>query len=203
MRFGMATAAMLAALLGLGAGGALALLKPALEQWAGTGSSQGVSPWWSLPGANLSNSGATQTEGLNLLFLLLPLGLALAGWGVARLLGGRSRRTADETWACGITLKPSMEYNSISFIKPLRRVFQFVLLPFRTIKVTYRIEPYFMESIEYQSGIKSLLNSETVRLLRRVLSYLTTQVKVIQNGSIRLYLTYILVTLLLLLVFTR
>ncbi len=207
MRFGLGLAAALTALLGLGAAGVLALLKPALEQWTGAGSSQAVNPLWSLPSSNLANSGNTNVSGgagnLNLLILLLPLVLIIVGWGIARLLGGKNRRAIDETWACGNTLKPSMEYNSISFIKPLRRVFQFVLLPFREVKITYRIEPYFVERIEYQSGIKSLLNSDTFRLARHFLSYLNTEIKVIQNGSVRLYLSYILVTLLILLVFTR
>ncbi|NWJ46371.1 MAG: hydrogenase 4 subunit B [Chloroflexi bacterium] len=203
MRFGMGLGAFLAITLGLGANGVLALLKPVLEQWTGVGSTHPLSSnlYWSLQSAIPNNQ--TSNEGVVPFLLLLSLLLAIVSWLVIRWLLGRSRRTVDETWACGIELKPTMGYNSISFVSPLRRVFQLVLQPFREIKVTYIVEPYFVEKIEYRSGINSLLQSDVVKLIRKGFSVVTTQIKTIQNGSIRLYLSYILITLVILLIFAR
>ncbi len=96
-----------------------------------------------------------------------------------------------------------MAYTSIAFVKPLRRVFQLVLQPYRETTVSYLVEPYFVERIDYRSGITSLLASDMVRALRHGVFSLVALIRVVQNGSLRLYLGYILVVLVLLLLFAR
>ncbi len=203
MRLGMAGGAALTATVGLASGAVLTLLTPALEQWTSAGSTHlfASSPGWSL---HISGTISTQASGnVFLPVLLLPLFIASLGWFIARWLGGQPRRDVDESWACGVLLKPSMAYTSIAFVKPLRRVFQLVLQPYRETTVSYLVKPYFVERIEYRSGIKSLLASEVVYALRRGIRSLITLIRVVQNGSLRLYLGYILVVLVLVLLFAR
>ncbi len=203
MRLGMAGGAVLAATVGVASGAVLTLLTPTLEQWTGAGSTHLLvsSPGWSL---HISGTIAAQADGnVFLPVLLLPLFVASLGWFIARWLGGPPRRDVDESWACGVQLKPSMAYTSIAFVKPLRRVFQLVLQPYRETTVSYLVEPYFVERIDYRSGITSLLASDMVRALRHGVFSLVALIRVVQNGSLRLYLGYILVVLVLLLLFAR
>ena len=201
MRLGMGGGAVLTATVGVASGAILTLLTPTLEQWTGTGSTQLLAsyPGWSL---HISGTILAQADGnLFLPVLLLPLGVASLGWLIVRWLVGPPQRDVDESWACGVQLKPSMAYTSIAFVKPLRRVFQLVLQPYRETKVSYLVKPYFVERIEYRSGIKSLLASGVIHALRRRIFSLASLIRVVQNGSLRLYLGYILVVLVLLLLF--
>jgi len=96
-----------------------------------------------------------------------------------------------------------MEYTALAFVEPLRRVFRWVLRPYRETRVRYLVEPYFIERIEYRSGITSLLASGVVRWFRRVVLLLTNVITIMQNGSLRLYLGYMLVMLVALLLLVR
>jgi hydrogenase-4 component B len=96
-----------------------------------------------------------------------------------------------------------MEYGATSFVKPLRRVFQAVLLPNRETRVSYLVEPYIIERLEYRSALASFFASPLVRTLRRGGFWCLKQAKTLQNGSLRLYLGYILVTMVILLLLAR
>lgn len=203
MRLSMAASALLVAALGIGATGVLAVLAPVVTQILSPAASTGLrlTLWPTIPGASSVASGAP--GGLATLLLVLPVALLPLAWGGSRWLAGPARARLAETWVCGQTLTPRMEYSAASFAKPLRRIFQMVLLPFREVRVTYASEPYVVERIEYRSGIASALDSALARMVRRLAARGVELVKTIQNGNIRLYLGYILATLVLLLLFAR
>lgn len=203
MRLSMAVGALLVATLGIGAAGVLVVLAPVVAEVFAPAASAGLrlTLWPALPAASSVALGAA--DGLAPLALALPVALLPLAWGLARQLAGPARARLAETWVCGQTLTARMEYSAASFAHPLRRVFHVVLLPFREAHVTYASEPYVVERIEYRAGIASALDSALARTVRRVAARGVELVKTVQNGSIRLYLGYILATLILLLLFAR
>jgi hydrogenase-4 component B len=203
MRLGMVGGAVCIATAGIASPAVLTLLRPLVEQWAGVGSTHLLTTHllWSLPapGPHPSSAGGD----LVLPVLLLPLVIAVLSWYLVRWFAGRTRRRIEETWACGVSLQPSMEYTATAFVKPLRRVFQLVLLPHRETRISYLVEPYIIERAEYRSVIASLFASEGARVLHRRFFSLVNLIKILQNGSLRLYLAYILVVMVLLLILAR
>ncbi len=203
MRLSMAAGALLTVVLGIGAGGAFVALTPVIAVALSPAAAAALQPslWMALPSAPSVAFGGAGS--LAPLALVLPVALLPLGWGLARWIAGPARTRLAETWVCGQTLTPRMEYSATSFAKPLRRVFQAVLLPFREVRVTYASEPYVVERIEYRAGIASALDSALARSARRAGARAIEFVKAGQNGSIRLYLGYILATLILLLLIAR
>jgi hydrogenase-4 component B len=107
---------------------------------------------------------------LFLLFFLIVLFVALNRFA----LSGQSRRTIP--WACGITPEPEFEYSPSGYAQP----FEVVFAKFGSGDSTY------------------LLNSFRKKILPR-LDYLSELASGLQSGNIRLYLFYILLTIILLL----
>lgn len=124
-------------------------------------------------------------------FLITPLGVSQFSPGVifliltgvfivvAVLLGRGAFRTGP-SWACGMpALSPRMQYSATGYSKPLRRTFSFLYHPSR------RVEKFLYQPI--------------ARWIIRA----SEKTKQIQTGHIQLYLSYIFITLLLLLIFVR
>ncbi|MGE5577260.1 MAG: hydrogenase 4 subunit B, partial [Syntrophothermus sp.] len=113
-----------------------------------------------------------------------------------------ARRRVGETWNCGVTLEPVMEYTGASFSKPFRIIFRKVFRPSREIQAYYDASPYFARQITYHGEIRPLfegLYRPGMELLMRIAG----RIRQMQTGSIQTYLAYIFVALVLLLVFAR
>lgn len=205
MRLGMLGGALGAVTLGVTSPAILLLLRPTLEQWAGVGSTHLLATrlTWSLPPSATPNASNAPGGNLVVLSLVLPLLIACVGWVLVRWLAGPARVRRGEIWACGVILKPSMEYDALAFVKPLRRVFQTVLRLHRETRASYLVEPYIIERLEYHSAIASFFASPLARALRRGGFWWIKQAKTFQNGSLRLYLGYILAIMVILLLVAR
>lgn len=140
--------------------------------------------------------------------LLIALGmLVLLGLVpvMVRLLRANRGLQVGETWGCGrIGQTPRMEYTATAFAEPLRRVFGVLYKPIKELTINFHPESrFFVQSITYSSEItrhceKVLYDPLLVRM--RSLGRLA---RLLQAGSIHLYLTYITVILALLLLFAR
>ena len=124
----------------------------------------------------------------------------LLGWLVALVLGGRLRKRYYKTWGCGINLTPRMEYSATGFVQPIKRVFSTIYQP------TIKLETEFLEESRYFAKRK-LFEFHIEPVFQRYLydpvitcfSLTADRLRFIQAGSLHLYLTYIFVTLVLLL----
>ncbi|MFA4843468.1 MAG: proton-conducting transporter membrane subunit [Candidatus Margulisiibacteriota bacterium] len=137
------------------------------------------------------------------LFITLALGVSLASALAAYLFLAGKKVRIGRTWDCGYYQVGSRnEYTATAFSKPFRISFSFFLLPFRkTEKIKdsfYHVKSFVYETYTtkvfkkyfYDAGLGSLLRA--AKTFRRF-----------QAGSIHLYLSYILVTLVLLLLLVR
>ena len=120
----------------------------------------------------------------------LPLGLRLAG-------ASRRLRSAG-TWGCGrVSRTPRMEYTSTAFAEPLRRVFEGLYRPTRDLTIDFHPESkYFVRSIEYKSRLVSWFEAYLYRPLFALTRPLGESGRLIQSGSVHLYITYIVLALL-------
>lgn len=126
--------------------------------------------------------------------------LGVAGFAAYRLLG-RQKARAYKTWDCGYyKLDSRNEYTATAFSKPFRIAFSFFLLPYRrTEKV--RQSYYHVKSFAYETHttkvFKKFIYDPVIAMVLRS----AKSMRRIQPGSIHLYLSYIFVTLLLLVIF--
>jgi len=139
-----------------------------------------------------------------------PVAMAAAGVGLAVLalltvrlvFGGVAERIAPP-WVCGVLLEPRMQYTSSALAKPVRIVFQRLLRPYRAVQHQYAQAAYVVTAVHYEGGIHPVYESYLYRPALGVLLALSSRVRRLQNGSLRMYLSYIFVTLVVVLVLTR
>lgn len=183
MRLAMGLAAFLCLFIGLWPTGVLTLITPIIQARLGAS--------FTPPGLGGAFA-SLQVAGLAL-FALFGLLLALR-W---RLLRDKSQHRAP-TWGCGYNLPtPRMQYTAGSFAQPLLKPFS-VLVPSHThatsLKALFPSEASF---VEHTTDIASeRLWQPVARALLRSLG----QFRRMQQGRVQAYLTYILLTLLGLLV---
>lgn len=199
MRLGMGLLALAALLLGVFPALFIRLLDPAVLVLTGKALAGRASSWaWLAPAPlNYGFAGFSPYVIALLLLGLIPLPF-LAAW----LAGGRARRRVVETWNCGVTLEPVMEYTGASFSKPFRIIFRKVFRPSREIQASYDASPYFARRITYHGEIQPLfegLYRPEMALLMRI----AERIRQVQTGSVQTYLTYIFVALVVLLLFAR
>jgi hydrogenase-4 component B len=119
-----------------------------------------------------------------------------------RLAGGRRKTVYADSWDCGIPgLTPRMQYTATAFTKPLRIIYKRIYLPSRDLKVSYLIKPFFVKSIQYGGEITPFFERYVYEPVTRFIHAIAGRVKLLQSGSLQLYLGYILITLIVLLIF--
>ena len=118
------------------------------------------------------------------------------------IIGGKKNVVYGDSWDCGIThLTSRMQYTATAFIKPVRLIFKRIYLPKREIKVSYFVKPFFVKSIRYSGEITPFFERYVYEPFTGFIPRAAGKVRMLQSGSLRLYLGYILVTLILLLIF--
>ncbi|MBI5194879.1 MAG: hydrogenase 4 subunit B [Nitrospirae bacterium] len=116
--------------------------------------------------------------------------------------GGRKKITYAGSWDCGIPLlTPRMQYTATAFTKPVKLIFKRIYLPRRELKVSYIIKPFFVRSIRYSGEITPFFDKYFYAPVTGFIHKVAERVRLLQSGSLHLYLGYILITLILLLIF--
>jgi len=191
---GMALPALLCILFGLFPSIPVSLLSPAV--FAITGSpveldQQGI---LATPGGAASLSTAALAGVMLLIFIAAAF--------FVRFAGNRRKTVYADSWDCGIRgLTPRMQYTATAFTKPLRIIYKRIYLPSRDMKVSYIIKPFFVRSIHYGGEITPFFERYVYDPVTRAVHAAAGRVKLLQSGSLQLYLGYILITLIVLLIF--
>jgi hydrogenase-4 component B len=131
---------------------------------------------------------------------LLLVALSMLGFGLVVAFGGLAKQRYYKTWGCGINLTPRMEYTATGFVQPIKRVFSTIYQPTVKLETEFLEESrYFAKRRRFEFHIEPIFQKY---LYDPVVAFFTTmadRLRVIQAGSLHLYLTYIFVTLVLLL----
>ncbi|MCL5264833.1 MAG: hydrogenase 4 subunit B [Chloroflexi bacterium] len=139
---------------------------------------------------------------LSVLGLLIALGvLALL---LGRLIGGPGRSRVSPPWVCGIELEPSMQYSATALAKPVRIIFRGLIRPYREIERQHKSGvAYFVSGVSYEAGVHPIYERYFYNPAVRMLLMLANQVRLLQTGSLRMYLSYMFATLVIVLLLTR
>jgi hydrogenase-4 component B len=135
------------------------------------------------------------------LFLSMTLTGVAAAIFVAAARGKRKTMYAD-SWDCGMpSLTSRMQYTATAFTKPIRVIFKRIYLPKRELHISYILKPLFVKSIQYSGEITPFFERYVYEPLTVFIHNAAAKAKMLQSGSLNLYLGYILITLMLLLMF--
>ena len=131
---------------------------------------------------------------------MLLVGAGALGLLIARLCGKGLRARYYKTWGCGLNLTPRMEYTATGFAQPIKQVFETIYQP--TVKLEQEFleqSKYFIKHQRFESHIEPVFEKYLYRPVVTLLLATADRLRIIQAGSLHLYLTYIFVTLVLLL----
>ncbi len=133
------------------------------------------------------------------------LALVLAGAGalglaLVALFGGFPKKRYSRTWGCGLPLTARMEYTATGFVQPIKRVFSAIYQPTVELKTEFLEESkYFAKRRRFEFHIEPVFERYLYRPVVAFVSMLAERLRVIQAGSLHLYLAYMFVTLVVLL----
>lgn len=131
---------------------------------------------------------------------LLLVALSLLGLALAVTFGGRLKTRRYKTWGCGLNLSPRMEYTATGFVQPIKRVFSTIYQPTVKLETEFLAESrYFAKRRHFEFHIEPIFEKYLYDPLVAFFATLADHLKVIQAGSLHLYLTYIFATLIALL----
>lgn len=197
MRLGMALLAIVCVVLGVAPMVVVPLLDRVASPFTG-GSIEGkvlALDGWALAPVNVEFS-SLSTPVLALLLVVL----SMLGLGLVVAFGGLVKKRYYKTWGCGINLTPRMEYTATGFVQPIKRVFSTIYQPTVKLETEFLEESrYFAKRRRFEFHIEPIFQKY---LYDPVVAFFTTmadRLRVIQAGSLHLYLTYIFVTLIVLL----
>jgi hydrogenase-4 component B len=196
MRVAMVVLAVACVSLGLAPGGVLSLLRPATEVLVG---SQAVPT----TGFGLAVAGVPERVFNPAPTLGILVGLAIVAWLLGRLIGGPERVRIAPAWVCGNRLEPTMQYTSAAMAKMTRIVFSALIRPYREVERQHSLEPYFVSSVRYRAGVTPIYERYVYRWLVDGLVRTSMRLLAIQSGSLRAYLGYTFVTLIVVLILAR
>jgi hydrogenase-4 component B len=138
--------------------------------------------------AGLAGAPVLALPGLSILPLTLavaPLAAALAAFALAKARGVRS----VETWTCGSPVTVAAQYTGTAFSKPLRRIFGFLLRPDHKRTIEAGGSRWFPLRIVYRTSSRyiadEIARAGTALALRGI-----RRSRLVQSGSLRLYLSY-------------
>jgi hydrogenase-4 component B len=107
------------------------------------------------------------------------------------------------TWTCGIQPEPVFEYTATSFDKPVRLFFESFYRPEREIRVDLVPGTPFRSRVRYRSEVDHLTESWLYRPLHRFSLAFAHRARRLQQGTLQLYVAYIVVAVIVLLLVAR
>ena len=122
------------------------------------------------------------------------IGIAL--WIIFHYYGGKKKVVVSETWDCGTPLTERNEYTATGYAMPIDRVFGGIYRPKSEVKTVNTASPYIFNEKKFKGKEKeNIFENYFFIPMVKFFRWIANWVKKIQNGSIRAYLCYILITL--------
>ena len=199
MRIAMGMLAVVCVLLGLAPMVVVPMLDRVVSPFAGMSIAGKVLALdgWALAPVNVEFS-SLSTPALALLLVVL----SMLGLGLVVVFGGLVKKRYYKTWGCGINLTPRMEYTATGFVQPIKRVFSTLYQP--TVKLETELleeSRYFAKRRRFEFHIEPVFQKYLYDPVVAFFIGMAERLRVIQGGSLHLYLAYIFVTLIILLLF--
>jgi hydrogenase-4 component B len=199
MRIGMGLLASACAVLGLGTMGVVPLLDRVTASLVGVPIAGKVLALdgWALAPVSVEFSSLSAPA-----LAVMLAAFALVGVLFVPVFGGRFRRRYGKTWGCGLNLSPRTEYTATGFVQPIKRVFSTIYQPTVKLETDFLSESrYFFKRRQFEFHIEPLFQTYLYDPVVAAFAAVADRLRVIQAGSLHLYLSYIFVTLVVLLLF--
>ncbi len=107
---------------------------------------------------------------------------------------GKNEMRVDETWNCGTTLRPSMEYTGTSFSNPVLVILQQIVGTRRVVDV-HAHYAYYPRRINHFMQTHYSIEAVAYRPMVELTVKLAQKIRVIQNGNLQSYLAYMVIAL--------
>lgn len=199
MRLGMGMLATACVLLGLAPLVVIPLLDRVTVSMTGTSIEEKMLALneWALAPVNVEFSSLSSPA-----LALLLIGATALGLTLVALFGGFRGIRYSKTWACGLTLSPRMEYSATGFVQPIKRVFSTIYQPTVHLETEFLEQSrYFAKRRHFEFHIEPLFEKYLYKPVVAGIYRLADRLRIVQAGSLHLYLAYMFVTLVVLLLF--
>lgn len=131
---------------------------------------------------------------------LILVGAGVVGLALVALFGGIPKKRYSRTWGCGLPLTARMEYTATGFVQPIKRVFSTVYQPTVELETEFLEESkYFAKRRRFAFHFEPVFERYLYAPVVACVSRLADRLRIIQAGSLHLYLAYTFVTLVVLL----
>jgi len=152
---------------------------------------------WALAPVNVEFSSISPSVLGAMLISAGVLGLVLAV-----VFGGRLVKRSYKTWGCGINVSPRTEYTATGFVQPIKRVFSTIYQPTVKLETEFLEESrYFAKRRRFEFHIEPVFQKYLYDPAVHAFMRLADRLRILQAGSLHLYLAYIFVVLVFLLLF--
>lgn len=106
----------------------------------------------------------------------------------------------DVTWNCGTYPTQRQQYSATGFSKPVRRAFDYLLKPKRQVTYMRKEHAYFGRQLSYKLEIPDMITEKLYQPLQKHFVSISNFLRRLQQGSVRLYVAYVMVAMMLVLV---
>ncbi len=197
MRLGMGFLAVLCVLLGLGPMIVVPLLDRVTAAMVGASIADKMLALdgWALTPVNVEFSSLSTP-----VLALALLGTAGLAFAVVAAFGGLRAPRRGKTWGCGLNLSPRMAYTATGFVQPIKRVFSTIYQPTVKLETEFLEESrYFAKRRHFEFHIAPVIQTYLYDPVVARAYRFADRLRIIQAGSLHLYLAYMFVTLVVLL----
>ncbi|TGE34409.1 proton-conducting transporter membrane subunit [Desulfosporosinus sp. Sb-LF] len=122
---------------------------------------------------------------------------------VVVVLTKRGTRRVTATWNCGTPLTSRMQYSATGLTKPIRILFSKAVGSHRHVERNFVESSYSLRSLRYEGRSKEVFEDVFYRPLIHGLFWVASQIRKLQEGSIHLYIGYLLITVIVVLILGR
>ena len=106
----------------------------------------------------------------------------------------------DVTWNCGTYPTARQQYSATGFSKPVRRAFDYLLKPKRERTFTQNDHSYFGRKLYYKLEIPDMITEKLYQPFNKYFVSASAFLRRLQQGSVRLYVSYVMVAMVIVLV---
>lgn len=146
-----------------------------------------------------NNMGIAWSQGISYQPLLLLAVVVVLG-GILYLVTAGCYETREVTWNCGTDPTARQQYSAIGFSKPVRRAFDYLLQPKRIVTIENKEHSYFGGQKRVQLEVPDLITEKMYAPLQKSFIRCSAYLRRLQQGSVRLYVGYVMAALVVVLV---
>lgn len=107
---------------------------------------------------------------------------------------------SDVTWNCGTVPTARQQYSATGFSKPVRRAFDYLLKPKREVSYVRKDHQYFGRLMSYKLELPDMITEKLYLPLQKYFVVSSAFLRRLQQGSVRLYVSYVMAAMIAVLV---